>query len=247
MMMSIRRLALTALATFAGFALGLPYVADAQECGDVNGSNTVTASDALAVLTKAVGLDAGLICAGDCAELEPRVAALEALLANVSIEGNALVLTGMNLQVVDGTGDTAGTPNGLGNVIIGYNEATLGQVRTGSHNLIIGREHDYQAYGGLVCGYNNKLVASEASVIAGAANVASGQRAAVVGGTFNAASGYAATVGGGLLNYASGGHASVSGGEGNTAAGERSVLSGGLQRDVTGTNDWGAGSLFEED
>jgi hypothetical protein len=239
--------ALNCLAVIAALVLVFSNAALAQECGDVNGTNTVTASDALAVLNKAVGIDPGLVCAGDCAELEPRVAALESLLANVSVDGDSLVVTGMNVQIVDGTGNTDGEPNGLGNLIIGYNEATQGQTRTGSHNLVIGREHAYQSYGGVVAGYNNALGGAEASIVGGANNIATGARAAVLGGSFNTTSGYGSSVAGGLLNLADGGHATVSGGESNTASGVRSVLSGGLQRDVTGDNDWGAGSLFEED
>lgn len=45
-----------ALGSVAGVSLAAPV------CGDVNRSNTVTASDALAVLRAAVGQDVGLIC-----------------------------------------------------------------------------------------------------------------------------------------------------------------------------------------
>ena len=58
----------------------------------------------------------------------------------VTVSGHDLTLTG-NLHVVSGVGNTNSTPNGLGNVIIGYNELRTGSgavnKRTGSHNLIV--------------------------------------------------------------------------------------------------------------
>jgi hypothetical protein len=48
------------------------------------------------------------------------------------------------------------------------------------------------------------------------------------------------------MNLASAPYATVSGGEGNTAAGYLSTISGGAQRTVSGHDDWGAGSLFED-
>ena len=54
-------------------------------------------------------------------------------------------MTGANVQIVDGTGDTGGTPNGLGNLIVGYN-ASSGDTRTGSHNLVVGDLHTYTSY-----------------------------------------------------------------------------------------------------
>jgi hypothetical protein len=94
----------------------------AQQCGDLDNSGGVFASDALLLLKKAVGQPVDLICAEDCAALEVRVAQLESLLVNLSVQGDNLVLTGMNFQIVDGSGDTAGEPNGRGNLIVGYNE-----------------------------------------------------------------------------------------------------------------------------
>ena len=64
-----------------------------------------------------------VIEAEEVQSLETRVAALEDLLANVSRDGNEIYVTGANLHVVNGTGATE-TTNGLGIVIIGYNETT---------------------------------------------------------------------------------------------------------------------------
>ncbi len=46
--------------------LSFPYAAAAQQCGDVNCSGSVTSTDALAVLRKAVGLGTALVCASGC-------------------------------------------------------------------------------------------------------------------------------------------------------------------------------------
>ncbi|MGH7288214.1 MAG: hypothetical protein ACREI8_09390, partial [Myxococcota bacterium] len=61
---------------------------------------------------------------------------------------------GVNVQVVSGSGATEGLVNGLGNLIVGYNEDVAQNtciprvgcvnppaIRTGSHNLVIGAEH----------------------------------------------------------------------------------------------------------
>ena len=131
------------------------------------------------------------------AALEAQVAALQTLLGNVYrlIDPNTGVDTlrfeGMNLQVVNGTGETEST-NETGNLIIGYNETRYeGEAevpcpsdvetedecnrRTGSHNLIIGSNNNYSSYGGMVVGYGNEIAASFASVSGGLGNVASGE------------------------------------------------------------------------
>lgn len=93
-------------------------------------------------------------------DLEEEIAALRELLGTLSIEdaGRTLRLTGVNLQIVDGTGDTDGPPNGLGNLIVGYNERfVLDQETTGSHNLVVGRGHTYTSTGGIVAGQTNAI------------------------------------------------------------------------------------------
>src|SRR5215813_3638830 len=39
-----------------------------------------------------------------------------------SFDGSVLQWIGINVQIVDGSGNTGGPPNGRGNLIIGYNE-----------------------------------------------------------------------------------------------------------------------------
>lgn len=177
--------------------------------------------------------------------------------------------SGVNVQVVNGEGTTP-TRNGVGNLIIGYNElpglaqfCSLGEYntnyttcvsnggtwaanqRSGSHNLILGNRNGYTGFGGLVAGFNNIVNGIYASVSGGSANIASGDTAAVSGGLFNKASGGQAVVSGGESNTASGLRASVSGGNANTASGNGASVSGGTNRSATGLDDWRAGSLFE--
>ncbi len=158
-----------------------------------------------------------------------KITALQTLFTGVSRSGDALVFSGMNVQVVSGTGATDGTPNGLGNLIIGYDSssgsgslATYPSIKTGSHYLIVGDDHSYSSYGGIV---------------AGEGNTSSGAYASVTGGTWNIASGTWASVSGGGGNLASGSMASVSGGAFNSATGIRSSILGGSNQTVSDTND----------
>src|SRR6185295_19247322 len=65
-------------------------------------------------------------------------------------------VTGADLQVVSGSGSTTGTVNGLGNLIVGYDEGNP-VFKTGSHNLIVGPFIDYGSYGGFATGHHNFL------------------------------------------------------------------------------------------
>lgn len=169
--------------------------------------------------------------------LESKVADLEALLVGVSRSGDVLLFEGMNLQVVNGDGLTA-SMNGLGNVIIGYNEDDVDtEVRTGSHYLIVGADNDWTSYGGIVAGYGNTATALYASVTGGAFNTASNSYSSVTGGSTNTASGLAASVCGGQGNTADGSFASVTGGQSNTATGSYSSVTGGTGNQVVGSYD----------
>jgi hypothetical protein len=163
--------------------------------------------------------------------LEPRVAALEAKLVKRTLNAatNTLVLTGANLHLVNGLSRTDCTgaqgepipdcPNGLGNLIVGYNEPRPDapeNIRTGSHNVVVGMEQNFSPYGGLVVGRRNEI---------------SGDFAAVSGGDRNTASGQGSSVSGGILNQANGGFSAVSGGSGRTAAGDLNWVAGLLFQD----------------
>jgi hypothetical protein len=186
--------------------------------------------------------------------LAPRVAALESLLKHFSREGHDITIKGANLHLVNGLGSTdcdseqgqpiPDCPNGLGNLIVGYNESRepfgAGEdIRTGSHNVVVGLGQNFSRFGGLVVGRFNEISGDFAAVSGGAGNTASGFAAAVSGGTGNTASGNFAAISGGQENTASGGTAAVSGGQFNTASGGGSAaVSGGLSNVASG--DWAA-------
>lgn len=134
---------------------------------------------------------------------QTEITALQTLLAGVTrldvFGKDTIRFSGMNVQVVDGTGTTVTNPgNGLGNLVVGYNEKdVVDDSREGSHNLVVGRFHSYSSYGGLLAGENNAVTGFAASVTGGVRNVASGTSASVTGGDSNTASGLEETVVGG--------------------------------------------------
>jgi hypothetical protein len=111
-----------------------------------------------------------------------------------------VVLSTVNLQIISGSGSTAGAVNGEGNLVIGYGENAGNRPRTGSHNLIVGTENGWTSFGGIVGGQSNQATGKYATVF-GANNVAAGAW------TFLA----------GQHNRASGPDSSVLGGDGNSA------------------------------
>ncbi len=178
------------------------------------------------------------------AELEAQVEELSAILEFVHIEteeiygltGPHLIIEGANVHVRSGSGNTLdscwpgdpGYPNcesltGLGNLIVGYNERILHlgsgpprDVRTGSHNLVVGESHTYTSFAGFVAGGSNKVTGSHASVS------------------------------GGTDSEASGDFSSVSGGHRNEASGHLASVSGGQDREAPDDFSWAAGNLFED-
>lgn len=160
-------------------------------------------------------------------------------LAVNGVPGPNLVVEGANLHVRSGSGttDDGGTPTGLGNVIIGYNEVATDQQagdRDGAHNLVIGSGHIFTSTAGVVAGEDNEIGAPFASVLAGQNNSASGEAAVVSGGAFNQANGEASAVSGGVSNFAQGLRASVCGGAQNTASGVAASISGGSGGSASG-------------
>jgi hypothetical protein len=140
---------------------------------------------------------------GKAADTQPRgmaerMATLEKKLAAMDFDdtANEVVISRANLRIVNGLGTTDAT-NGLGNLILGYHELRSGEfenVRTGSHNVVVGREHNFSRLGGLVVGAFNEVSSDFASVSGGRANTASGMATSVSGGQGNTASGDAASV-----------------------------------------------------
>jgi len=195
------------------------------------------------------------------AELETQVAELTAalegaveLLQYVRVEtgeiegltGPHVIAEGANVHVRSGSGSTEDgctrdDPNcasltGLGNLIVGYNEPPGTAIRTGSHTLVVGPEHRYSSFGGLVAGRENVLEGPYSSVSGGQLNLAVGPFSSVSGGQENVANGSCSWVGGGLSNNTQGSFSSVSGGVDNFAIGSRSSVSGGADNTAQGND-----------
>jgi hypothetical protein len=170
--------------------------------------------------------------------LQDRAAALENKTQYVSIDGGEMFITGTNLNIRNGLGATNGNPadpastdpastqvNGKGNLIVGYNEfGTHG----GSHNFVIGVNHSYHSFAGLLAGKSNNLWAPYASITGGAANSVTGQHASVTGGLGNTAAGNGSAVTGGTSNRAVSENSAVHGGSNNRATGLVGSLLGGI-------------------
>ena len=116
--------------------------------------------------------------------LQAQVSELQLLLQHFSRVGNDIAINGANLWITNGLGTTA-VVNGLGNLIIGYNESRTPapDVRNGSHNLVVGDKQNYGSYGGILAGYTNSVLAPYAAVSGGENNTASGLNSSVSGGT----------------------------------------------------------------
>lgn len=184
----------------------------------------------------------------------------------------AAIFSAANVHINNGSGVTENI-NGLGNLVVGYDEirtanspvsiCSFGEYtnqvdceasggtwaishKSGSHIVVIGPQHNYSRYAGLVAGHGNSITGLYSNIAGGVYGNASGPYSSVNGGSENNANGYAASVSGGLLNSANGFMSGVSGGRLNSANGHRATVSGGLSRTAAGTEDWVAGTLFEE-
>ena len=137
-----------------------------------------------------------------------------------------------NLQIVNGLGRTD-TTNGCGNLIVGYNEASLASpsTRTGSHNIILGRYHSHASYACLLTGERNFATATAPSscVVGGSESHVEADRSVVVGGRENNANSAGCVIVGGEDNGANGANYSVvvGGGQNRTAAPASSIFGGG--------------------
>ena len=225
---------------------------------------------------------------------------LDGFLSLQNIDGNyTAVFTEMNVQIDNGLGTES--LNGLGNLYLGYNDTTpdttefcldaqyfnefqceegnsiwLSNVRTGSHNLILGKGHSYLGYGAIIGGKNNVSIGNYSSVLNGEANISAGkysvvtsgeinraiaeysvvlsgaynkaieEQSVVITGTSNTAEGFGAVVVTGQFNQALGTKSVVSGGWTNKTMGNYSSVSGGGMRNTNNTWGWRAGALLEE-
>lgn len=191
----------------------------------------------------------------DGSSLDDRVGHLEALLAPLSMVhgGQTLRFSGVNVQIVSGGGSTYGTPNGFGNLIVGYDESRgecdlqssptcdypvergcgsedesdCHDDRFGSHNIVVGAGNDYEGVGALVTGKFNAADGQDSVVLGGARNAAIGRGAVIIGGEKSTAVGSFSLVAGGRKNYALGNFSVVEGGQLNRSLGRASVVLGG--------------------
>lgn len=187
-----------------------------------------------------------------------------------SFDGATIQFSGVNVQIVSGSGATHGPVNGTGNLIVGYNEGTC------VDTLAICASDDDCAQtcvDGLSCsksalpctvdtdcstecvrpdqtGSHNLVVGplhtypSSGGFLAGLANEATGISASVSGGFGNRASGYHASVSGGSNNVASGSSSSVSGGSANIASVGSTWVGGGQSNTASGLHSSVSGGVF---
>ena len=159
----------------------------------------------------------------------------------VDTNTNSLIFSGANSFVQSGSGSIDdGSENGdpllgLGNLIIGYNETDGTLNRDGSHNLVIGDQHSYSSYGGLVAGYGNIISNKHSSVLGGRLNETSGEYSSICGGYEGTSSGNYSSISGGYQNISSNSFTSVSGGGNNEASGPKSSISGGSDNIASGS------------
>lgn len=168
-----------------------------------------------------------------------------------------ILIEGANVQIINGDpSESTNSRNGLGNLIVGYNEPRIGNIRvcsdgqfidndpgtgceanghiwafnhkSGSHNLIVGPENAYSRTGGTVLGASNAINREGASVTGGFRNLASGSHSSVSGGD---------------ENFARGDRSSATGGNENIASGPRSTVGGGINSFTDVTGEWVAGGL----
>lgn len=172
-------------------------------------------------------------------------------------QAKTIRFSGVNLQVVNGTGRTGRIKgelnNGLGNLIVGYQELREADRhsatddtndRSGSHNLVVGSGNNYSICAGQVVGYRNTISGPLSAVSGGEYNTASGTYSAVSGGNWNMVAAWRSVIGGGCGNFiteeatdsvVSGGYknqvssrsSTISGGQNNTASGDMSTIGGG--------------------
>ncbi len=186
--------------------------------------------------------------------LDGRVSTLESLAATpveqelltdlsayvtVDTAASTVRISGANLQVVNGTSNTQ-SANGLGNLILGYNEDVYGYetsgMREGSHSLVVGVNHAYTSYGSIVHGDNAYVTGAYAAALGVYGGSAEGARSVLLGGWGGYAAGEGSFVAGGQYNVAYGTGAAAVGGYSNAVYGGYASAVGGSFASVDG--DW---------
>lgn len=183
-----------------------------------------------------------------------RVTALETKTQYMSVNTTAksTIFSGCNVFVNDGGGSTDAivtnaAGDGLGNLIIGYNvtghrAAGDPDIRTGSHNLILGDDNNYSSFGGLVAGRFSNVNSGYASICGGYGNTVSQTYTAILGGFGNKATGNVSSICGGRLNTTSGDSATILGGYSDLASGDLSAIAGGNYITQSTLGGWSGGA-----
>lgn len=161
---------------------------------------------------------------------------------SVDDETQTVLLSGANLQVVNGSGELL-EGNALGNIIVGYNTVDSAQQlidRQGSHNLVLGAGNTYNGSGNIIGGSSNKSH-GDFGIVSGLQNEYSGSRGGMIGGRYNISSLSTGVTIGGRNNILDSDDGAIVGGIGNENWQELGVLVGGsgnlIQTNV-GSQTW---------
>ncbi|MCP4921941.1 MAG: hypothetical protein GY913_33995 [Proteobacteria bacterium] len=152
----------------------------------------------------------------------------------VDTTAGSVVFDSANVYIQSGSGTSDGTVNGLGNLIVGYDEDDGSDTKTGSHNLVMGVYQGYSSYGGLVHGHNNELTGEDCAAVGTLDSLCSGEVSAVFGGEGHEAGGTGTAILGGYYNTADNNYNVVAGGTTNAAEAWAGAVFGGYQNDATG-------------
>ncbi len=207
----------------------LPGAAARDVCrriGSLESSSEAEAAE-LAALSPAVDL------------LAEQLEETQALLSPIAYDARSRtwVLTGVNLQVRNGTGATEGEGDGTGNIIVGWNEASDDDARTGSHNLVVGAGHGWESHSGVISGTDHLVLGPGGAALGGEGNTVTAEGAVAVGGQDNTSAGLLGVTVGGSDNVVEGELAMAAGGSGNDALGAFTVALGGINGRVD-TEGW---------
>ncbi len=147
-----------------------------------------------------------------------------------------LRVTGLDVQLVNGLGATNGNPsdpfattgttNGLGNLLIGYGEAS-----GGSHAVQLGSSWA-GSFGTLAAGQGNYVQSPYAAAVGGHESIVNRPGSVIAGGSEGETLGENAVLTGGHQNWAGGESAVVLGGRGGLAYADRCVLGGGWRNTI---------------
>lgn len=117
---------------------------------------TLNAFDASAINLRLDSVEASLVGLDAASD---RLQALETKTASMSVMASDVVFSGVNVHIRNGAGQTScGEPSepactGTGNLFVGYGEDGGGS-RAGSHNVLIGRQHNFSGWGSVSVGEN---------------------------------------------------------------------------------------------